>query len=306
MELRSPKGQDGNVLPYDGLMLRWEAADGKRLLSEYCPQPYSAYLEREPVTDRLVFFPAKRILNSAFEQSRDRLIHRLEREAGKMPPLLPYRLRETSGLLIETDTAGYCSLRSFVRANRPSELTREYLRDCLRLIRGLVEGLQGCGDECSFPGFTPDTVFLSELNRQPALRLADPTLITPRLLQPEATEGLSASLELFQNEFMRPEALRFLVLGGEPPQAEAWLYSASQLLCYMLFSRSWRQDAEMLSVHFPTVGALEEEAVRRTLEDAVFFGLGMAGEAEVGEWILLLESAAAYCADSVFRSDFRH
>ena len=292
------KDAEGNLyipvrlLPYDGGLIRWTAdriaPDGRRssgfLAEEFCPRAFLPHLNRNAQTGQWFFAGGSPETERMFSAAKARFVTLM---AGT-PPLFPPRKRTgTDGVLWILETGSAITLRMFVEHHFEAVPTASYVIQCLRILTGLVQLLKVFSPDRIALRLSPDTVLLS-LDSRGALshvQFTDPAYLLPRRVLPAVFSdyplsmfGWNAATDHYADPAIM-SAFKSACVGGAADGSAfgvaAGLHSAAQLLCFLLFQKTWAPCPETLFIRFPAAGVLRKEALRGQLEAIAALGLGV-------------------------------
>ena len=328
------------ALHYDGVVMRCravkETAGGRSkescLLESFRPKAFSPHSPGVQTNGRTPFFGHDTGLGSIFRAAQNDYLQRISmrsavnqafRTERSRPFVLTFRsCKEPRGtLVIET---GYGeTVRDFAEKRHPVPPSAPYVLQCLDIVHEMTEAMQTLKRDWLLMCCTPDTVFIPADGGP--VQLTDAAFLLPRSAISAQAFSPAAEWWLPTEGVVYPPLLEALVRRAVQSQRpscllalleSAGLYSISQLLCYLLFLKTWTLDAETLSIRFPSVGVFQNGTVREDMEALVSCGLGLRGSAHGQEAFMLfsrrltnmkgiLEKAViASSSESVFRSCF--
>ncbi len=280
------------TLPYDGGLIRWTAEkitpEGRRipgfLAEDFCPRAFLPYLNRDAQTGQWLFAGGFPETERMFTAAKTRFFTLMART----PPLFPPRkCAGTDGGLWIMETGPAITLRTFVERHYEAAPTVSYVILCLRILEGLAAQLKTLRRDRAVLRLSPDPVLLSPDSKGAGINVGftDPAYLLPHPALPALFSDYPLSMfcwDTAADHYADPvflSAFRSGCVNGAADDssfgAASGLHSAAQLLCFLLFQKTWAPSPETLFIRFPAVGILRKEALRGQLEAIAALGLGV-------------------------------
>ena len=290
------KDAEGNLyipvrpLPYDGGMIRWTAEkitpDGRRvsgfMAEEFCPRAFLPYLNRDAQTGQWIFAGGSPETERMFSAAKARFFTLMAGTSPKFPPRKP---AGTDGGVWIVETGPAVPLRAFAERHFEAVPTASYVIQCLRILEGLARHLKALRRDRAVLRLSPDTALLFPDSRGMTVGFTDPAYLPPRTALPVLFSDYPLSMfgwDAATDHYADPavlSAFRSACVNGAADSSAlggaCGLHSAAQLLCFLLFQKTWAPSPETLFIRFPAVGVLRKEALRGQLEAIAALGLGV-------------------------------
>lgn len=270
-------GRGGTALCYQARQILPDGSLGAYyVLKEFCPMSLESALVRAPGNHRLVLSP-RSALHAEFDQLRSAFLQEAARcrevnlagSGGRsnFPGVLYCERVPGRDDLLRIDTEDGYTLDAFIRGQRSTQLTRDYVLLCLTLLNHLLAALEGVHRSVLHLDVSPKNVYIVTQDAQ----LTESSVFAVKLFDLASARSRSELQSSGWSRCLLPHTEGFTdpMLQVDPAHADErtdW-YSAAGCLYTMLTGSLLPGDsAELFCVTLPDHGALGDRALRERLE----------------------------------------